>query len=67
MPDMVETSGIMKEAIKKTALNRLSVLSMKKGSDVHDPSSSLNIGPGNNIDSLVRDVTRQVIRKMGTK
>jgi len=67
MPDMVEASGIMKEAIKKTAMNRLSVLSMKKGSDVHDPSSSLNIGPGNNIDSLVRDVTRQVIRKMGTK
>jgi fructose/tagatose bisphosphate aldolase len=67
IPDMVEVSGIMKEVIKKTAMNRLSVLSMKKGSDVHDPSSSLNIGPGNNIDSLVRDVTRQVIRKMGAK
>ncbi len=65
--DMVETSGIMKEAIKKTAMNRLSVLSMKKSSAEQDPISSSNIKSGNNIDSLVRDVTRQVIRKMGTK
>jgi len=67
VPDMVEASGIMKEAIKKIAMNRLSILSMKKSNGLHNPSSSLNIGPGNNIDSLVRDVTRQVIRKMGTK
>jgi len=67
IPDMVETSGIMKEAIKKTAMNRLSVLSMKKSSAEQNPISSSNIKSGNNIDSLVRDVTRQVIRKMGTK
>ena len=66
-PDMIEASGIIKEAIKKTAMNRLSVLSMKKGDATHDSSSSSNTRPGNNIDSLVRDVTRQVIKKLSAK
>ena len=66
-PDMVEASGIMKEAIKRTAINRLNVLSMKKGDIIHNPSSSLNNGPGNNVDSLVRDVTRQVLRRLEKK
>jgi len=66
-PDMVEASGIMKEAIKKTAMSRLSVLSMKKIDTVYNPSNLSDNGPGNNVDSLVRDVTRQVLRRLGKK
>ena len=66
-PDMVEASGIMKEAIKKTAMDRLSVLSMKNINAAKNPSSPSDDRPGNNIDNLVKDVTRQVIKKMGSK
>ena len=56
-PDMVEASGIIKEAIKKTAVNRLSVLSMKNINAAKNPSSPSDDRPGNNIDNLVKDVT----------
>ncbi|MES0342161.1 MAG: class II fructose-bisphosphate aldolase [Candidatus Humimicrobiaceae bacterium] len=65
MPDMVEASGIIKEAIKKTAMNRLSVLSMKKFNAAKNPSSPSDDRPGNNIDNLVKDVIRQVLHKLG--
>ena len=62
-PDMVEVSGIMKEAIKKVALDRLSILSMSS-SPVEHSINTLKKDPENNIDMLTRDVTEQVLKKL---
>jgi len=67
VPDMVEASGIIKDAVKKTVTDRLNVLSMRKIDTLHKPGSPLNSGPGHYIDSLVRDVTRQVMKKSKTE
>lgn len=64
-PDMVEASGIIKEAIRDMAINRLKITSMqeKTGSPKGTPASVAV----DSVDGLVRDVTKRVMKKMAGK
>ncbi len=64
IPDMAEASVIMKEEITKAAMKRLKVLSMKTEISPKDLKIPSNTGSVNNIETLIRDVARRVIRKL---
>lgn len=64
-PDIVKVSGVMKDAIKESVIDRLKVFSMGKESNVSEPNSIPNTIAGNSTDKLIKDITRQVLRKQG--
>jgi len=64
-PDMVEVSKIMKDTVKESVIDRLRVFSTGKESNASSSNNNPGIIARNSIDKLIKDVTRQVLRKQG--
>lgn len=67
VPDMVKISGVMKDAVKESVIDRLKVFSIGKENNVSRISSIPDTIAENSINKLIKDVTRQVLRESGKK
>jgi fructose-bisphosphate aldolase class II len=65
IPDMAEASSVMKEAIKAAAIKRLKVLTLKAEITPEEIPDSLIADSTGDMESFVKDITRQVIKKLG--
>jgi fructose-bisphosphate aldolase class II len=64
IPDMAEASMVMKEAIKSATIKRLKVLSLEKGKISKEIPDFSSANPTDDMESLIKDVTKQVLKRM---